>query len=113
MYAYLDKSGKFHDGSGFICLCGFLSWDSGWQQFADRWQLLLAKYHLPFIHMTTFYSDCRTKDLDERQADSILSEFIDAIRQSPLIGFSVGVDGQCFKPDSSIATRHCLRFLEY
>jgi hypothetical protein len=97
MYAYLDESGKFHDGSGYICLCGFLSWDSGWQEFADKWQLLLAKHHLPFIHMTTFYSDCRTKNLDEAEATGILGEFIDVVRHSSLIGFSVGVDGQHFR----------------
>src|SRR5580704_17478528 len=59
LYAYLDESGKFHDGTGFICLCGYLADDVRMKRFTRRWSRLLTKYNLPPVHMTDFFEDCR------------------------------------------------------
>lgn len=96
LFAYFDESGKFHDGSGYICLCGYLAEDKAWEEFNAAWIKLLEKHRFSHIHMTEFDSDCRIRGLGER-ADEILTEFIEVIRQSRLIGFSVGVDGAYFK----------------
>ena len=96
LFAYFDESGKFHDGSGYICLCGYLGEDNAWDQFNTVWAGLLKKYQLSHIHMTEFDSDCRRRGWGDR-ADEILTEFIEAIRQSHLVGFAVGVDGAYFK----------------
>jgi hypothetical protein len=41
----------------------------------------------------------------EKEADKILTQFIDAIRKSRLFGFSVGVDGRYFRHKLKIAGR--------
>jgi hypothetical protein len=52
--AYVDESGKFHDGNGFICLCAWLSDHRGWETFNTDWNHLLAKSRLSGIHMSNF-----------------------------------------------------------
>lgn len=97
LFAYFDESGKFHDGSGYVCLCGYLGDDTAWEeQFHKRWIELLSKYKFGYIHMTEFDSECKRRGWENR-ADDILSEFIEVIRDSEIVGFSVGVDGAYFK----------------
>jgi hypothetical protein len=97
MYAYLDESGKFHHATGFICLCGWLSNDTGWGKFRDEWQHLQLKYRIQRIHMTEFYTECLRRNWTREQADSVLTEFIDVIRNNVFCGFAVGLDGRYFR----------------
>lgn len=97
LYAYLDESGKFHDGRGLINLCVFLSDDEGWTGFNTRWNSLLHKYGFTHVHMTEFYLECRQRGWLQERADAILTEFIDAIRDNVLAGFAVGIDGPYFR----------------
>jgi hypothetical protein len=94
LYAHFDESGKWHDAQGYICLCGYLADESGWDAFNGRWNHLLRKHHIERIHMTKFYSECKTRDIDKPNADIILTDFIEAIRQSELVQFSIGLDGR-------------------
>jgi uncharacterized protein DUF3800 len=97
LYAYLDESGKFHDGRGFINLCALLSDDEGWETFNKRWNSLLRKHGFTHIHMTEFYSECRQRGWLQERGDAVLTEFIDTIRDSVLAGFAIGVDGPYFR----------------
>jgi hypothetical protein len=97
LYAYLDESGKFHDGTGFICLCGYLADDVRMKRFTRRWSRLLTKYNLPPVHMTDFFEDCRKAGYTRDEAKRIIVKFIDVIRTSRLFGFAVGVDGKHFR----------------
>ncbi|MGH7840433.1 MAG: DUF3800 domain-containing protein [Candidatus Binataceae bacterium] len=92
--AYVDESGEFHDGNGFICLCAWLGDHHGWENFNKAWNHLLAKSILPGIHMNKFYSQCRLRGINENAANDLLSPFIEAIRDNTLAGFSIGVDGR-------------------
>jgi hypothetical protein len=105
LYAYLDESGKFHDGSGYICLCGYLADDARLKRFTRQWSRLLRKYNLPPIHMATFFDDCRKRNFTDKEAFKILRQFIDVIRRTRLYGFSVGVDGKHFRHKLKLAGR--------
>ena len=96
-YAYLDESGKFHDGAGFINLCALLSDDAGWDTFNKRWNFLLRKHGFTLIHMTEFYSECRAREWSLAHADAVLTEFIDTIRDNILACFSIGIDAPYFR----------------
>lgn len=95
-YLYLDESGKFHD-KGYICLCGYLGDDLQLEQFNERWIALLRECRIPSFHMAKFPAACRKLGLDETETTKRLEKFVDAIRESRLFGFSVGVDGKYFK----------------
>jgi len=105
LFAYLDESGKFHDGTGFICLCGYLSWAEEWEDFSPLWRDLLLKHEFQRIHLTEFYSQCALRRWEKPKADGVLGEFVEAIRSSHLIQFAVGVDGRYFKAKHEIAGR--------
>src|ERR1700674_1893631 len=94
LYAFFDESGKFHDGTGYICLCGYLGADEDWEPFNKRWGYLLRKHHFDYLHFTEFESECRRRDWDADTTRSVLNEFIEAIREASLVGFAVGIDGQ-------------------
>jgi uncharacterized protein DUF3800 len=97
LYLYIDESGKFHDGLGFINMCAFLSDDQGWDAFNKSWNALLRKHGFTRIHMTEFYSECRQRGWTQEQADVVLTEFIDTIRNNVLVGFAIGIDGPYFR----------------
>jgi hypothetical protein len=105
LYVYLDESGKFHDGTGFICLCGYMGEDAQLVKFNRRWARLLKDSGLSSLHTTKFPSECKKLGLDETEADKLLTKFIDIIRESELFGFAVGVDGKYFKQKLKLAGR--------
>jgi Protein of unknown function (DUF3800) len=105
LYVYLDESGKFHDGSGYICLSGYLADDARLKSFTRQWTRLLRKYNLPRIRLATFFNDCRKRDFTDRESVKILMQFIDVIRRTRLFGFSVGVDGKHFRHALKLAGR--------
>jgi hypothetical protein len=101
--AYFDESGKFHDKTGYICLCGYLSDETGWKRYNDTWNHLLGKHRIHGIHMTQFDSECRQREWGEAKAAQVLMEFIECIRDNVLVGFSIGVDGKYFRNRLKIA----------
>ena len=103
LLAYFDESGKFHDPTGYICLCGYLADHLGWQAYNDTWNCLLQKHRMRGIHMTQFDSECRRRGWSQEQADKVLLEFISCIRANVLVGFSIGVDGKYFRHKLEIA----------
>ena len=105
LYAYFDESGKFHDGSGFICLCGYLGSEKDWDPFCERWARLLLKHRFDYIHFTQFESQCRNKGWDNIKTQAVLTEFIEVIREASLVGFAVGIDGRYFNHRFEIAGR--------
>jgi hypothetical protein len=105
LYLYLDESGKFHDGTGFICLCGYMGEDAQLTKFNWNWARLLKDSNLQSLHTTKFPSQCKKLGLDKRAADKLLTKFVDTIRESELFGFAVGVDGKHFKQKLKLAGR--------
>lgn len=93
-YAYFDESGKWQDAKGYICLCGYVSNDDGWSAFNKHWNQLLRRHGFHYIHMSEFYSQCHKKHWDRQKSNSVLTDFIEAIRESDLVQFSVGLDGR-------------------
>ncbi len=103
LFAYFDESGKWHDKDGLICLCGFLSDGKSWNTFETEWFELLAKHGFKKIHMAEFYNECKMRGWDENDANRVLSEFIDKIRERVQFGFGVGVDGKYFRRKFQVA----------
>jgi uncharacterized protein DUF3800 len=97
LYAHFDESGKWHDAKGHICLCGYLADEAGWDAFNMRWNALLRKHDLFRIHMTQFYSEGKKKGWDRNRSIQVLTDFIETIRESDLVQFSVGLDGRYFR----------------
>jgi hypothetical protein len=97
LFAFFDESGKFHDGEGFICLCGYLGAEDDWEPFNKQWAYLLRKHHFDYIHFTQFESECRRRGWDEDKTSAVLTEFIEAIRNASVVGFAVGIDGRYFR----------------
>ncbi|MFY9908976.1 MAG: DUF3800 domain-containing protein [Candidatus Sulfotelmatobacter sp.] len=95
-YVFADESGKFQD-KDFICLCGYLSSGDKWDAFMSRWMQLLGTIRLPAVHMKTFYADCKRVGIAEAQADEVLEQFIDIIRETILVGFAVGLDANYYR----------------
>jgi hypothetical protein len=79
-----------------------MSDEKGWDEFNERWNRLLRKHGFHYIHMTQFYSQCRQKDWDKAKSDSVLTDFIEAIRESALIQFSTGLDGRYLRHKFSL-----------
>ena len=92
-YLFLDESGKYKD-QDFICLCGDLSSGEKWDQFIGRWKALTEKLNLPAVHMNTLRKDCSARGLN---ADKVLQDFIDIIRETILVGFAVGLDARYYR----------------
>jgi hypothetical protein len=105
LFGYFDEAGKFHDPTGRICLCGFVSDGDHWNTFETEWRALLAKHGLPAIHMASFYSQCRARGLDDTATNLVLTEFVDKIRERVEFGFGIAVDGKYFRHKFEIAGR--------
>jgi hypothetical protein len=94
---YYDDSGK-EDAGPFVCLAGYLAPnDTHWMPFFERWAKLLMLHDLPELHMKTFHGVATDKGWDGDKRNAVLSDFVEAIRTSQLIGFGVGIDTKVWK----------------
>ncbi len=95
-YAFFDESGKWQDRD-FICLCGYLSDEEGWNRFLLDWNRLRTDHALGSIHMAEFYRETRKKGWDDAKILAVLQEFAEVIRYRILIGFAVGLDAKHYR----------------
>lgn len=93
---FFDDSGKESDlGNRFVVLAGFVTTD--WDPFHRLWMRLLFKHDLPGIHMKEILGHAKKKGWDFSKLNSILAEFIGAIRETHIVGFGVGVDMEAWR----------------
>ena len=93
--AYFDDSGKEADQSNrFVCIAGYLSFVSCWEEFNRKWACLLQEHKLPELHMKHWKSIARQNGWTNHHASAVLNDFVDVIRESDVWGFGAGVDVQ-------------------
>ncbi|MBZ5535347.1 MAG: DUF3800 domain-containing protein [Acidobacteriia bacterium] len=95
-YLFFDESGKWQDRD-FICLCAYLSDDPHWEWFLREWSSTFERHHLNSLHMTTFYHTAKKKGWSDEKQNQVLGEFASVIRDSILMGFSVGLDARHYR----------------
>jgi hypothetical protein len=108
MMLFLDESASFnkHD---FICVCGYLSGDDGWAEFAKEWRILLKRHGLNSFHTSDFLAgdgEYRPLGLSKERRLEVLKEFITPIRKHVLAGFGVGVDAKYFRKITNQVKKH-------
>lgn len=79
IFGFFDRSGKFHDQQGFICLCGYPGSEKDWDLFHKQWITLLRQHDLEFLHLTQFESECRKRGWSDDKKAEVLNEFIDLV----------------------------------
>ena len=95
-YVFADESGKFQD-ENFICLCAYLSSGKKWDEFQGKWEGLRSNLHLPAVHLSTFYRDCKRLGHDEAHSTRLLEQFLDIIKQTISIRFAVALDAMYYR----------------
>ena len=90
-YGFFDEGGKWQD-KDFICLCGYLSTELGWERFIADWRRLTTEHQISSVHMTTFYTQAKDKGWDDNKTESVLQEFCGVVRRNIIVGFAVGID---------------------
>jgi hypothetical protein len=100
-HAFYDDSKSFAH-RGFICLCGYLSDDSGWNTFEREWRSLLACHDIKRLHTSDFLSAGgeyreRLKNVDYETRVTVVQEFIKVIQSTILFGVAVAVDSIAFR----------------
>jgi hypothetical protein len=100
-HAYFDDSNSFGK-TGFICFCGYVSDDPGWESFDREWKALLKNHDLPRLHTSDFlnvggeYKSLQDTVPYTRRVE-IIQQFIAVIQNRILCGISVGLDSAAFK----------------
>jgi Protein of unknown function (DUF3800) len=90
--AYFDDSGKQSD-SRYVCIAGFLAHISYWSDFVVRWDHLLLKHGIPYLHMKELMtSNGEFESIGIEQRHAIINESIKIIKDTMLIGFGAAVD---------------------
>ncbi len=97
---FFDDSGKECD-TAFPCLAGYLAHNSYWFEFNTKWQHLLLRHGLPYLHMKEFVSFARAKGWNGQKRNEVILEFIEVIKQARLIGFGVAIDSAAWRALSS------------
>jgi hypothetical protein len=96
IYAYFDDSGKEADPSNrHICMAGYMGSGEDWDDFEQDWRSLLLKHGIGWIHMKElihFKGEYKELGWDAAKRDAVLFDFIEVIKDSPFVGFGVGVD---------------------
>lgn len=84
LYGFADESGDPKTDPVF-CVCGFLGWRDGWNDFSERWDKALRRARKKYVHATQLLSSKR---------DARVREFCDAVRDTKpnLAAMSVGID---------------------
>ena len=95
-YAFFDDSGKWHDRN-FVCLCGYLSDETNWNQFIGRWLPLLRKHDLRSIRMSSFYTTAKGRNWSAAKTNEVLTEFATIIRDHVKVGIAVGMDAKHYR----------------
>jgi hypothetical protein len=91
--AYFDDSGKESDRHNrVVCIAGYLSLTSFWDDFNQKWAVALLQHGLTELHMKLWSATKREKEWSDDKADAVLNDFIDIIRSAKLWGFGAGVD---------------------
>lgn len=100
IYAYFDDSGKEDDPSNrHICMAGYMGFDEAWDDFEADWRQLLLKHGISWIHMKEIIplqGEYKNLGWDTAKRDAVLFDFIEIIKDSPFVGFGVGVDTEAW-----------------
>ena len=76
-------AGKEADQSNrFVCIAGYLSFVSCWEEFNRKWACLLQEHKLPELHMKHWKSIARQNGWTNHHASAVLNDFVDVIRES-------------------------------
>src|SRR5271157_1125684 len=108
VHVFFDDSGKLGGDGDFVCMAGYIADGEAWDNFTNKWALLLLKHGLPYIHMREFIplkGVYRNLNWDNTRRDEVLAEFIDLIREHVIAGFGIGVDAKYFRSMSKDVKR--------
>ncbi len=95
---FFDDSGTESALSNrFVVIAGYLTHESYWYVFNQKWRHLLIRHGLPKLHMKEWVKFCEEREWDHPKRHSVVSEFIQVIRDTQLIGFGVAVDAQIWR----------------
>jgi hypothetical protein len=95
---FFDDSGKENEPSNrFVCVAGYIAHETFWWQFNAAWKHLLLRHGLPYVHLRVFLNMSDQKHWNRTKRDSVLEEFVSAIKVHRLIGFGVAVDVEAWK----------------
>ena len=103
IHAFFDDSRVTHSEHVYECLVGFASNDDNWNAFDEKWQGLLIRFNIPFMHTSDFlagetavYADIK-KRYTAVQRLEILREFIGVIRSHVFFGVAVAIDATAYR----------------
>jgi Protein of unknown function (DUF3800) len=96
-----DDSGKESNPTNrFVCMAGYVAGDVNWNTLAPLWQNCAFKHGISGLHMKDaipIEGEYKNLGWDRAKRDEVLSEFIDIIKESNLVGFGIGVDADAWR----------------
>lgn len=101
LHAYFDESGKFHD-KDVISFCGWITPFQGWEALVGEWNVLLQKYQLPYLRMSSLmnyrdeFSHLKRAWGDDKR-EVVLLEFAELIRKHAGFGIGAALDAKHFR----------------
>ena len=87
--AYVDDSGDTNDPKHSACsIAGFVGTVQNWMEFENRWEGLLEKFRIPWLHMRDFAHHRPPFDrLSKVERSEVLGSLIDTIKHCELVGY--------------------------
>ncbi len=99
---YFDESANPH--ADFICMSGYLADDDNFGALTADWNVLLAKYRIPYLHLADFiasqgvYEELGWREKEKNsQISPALDDFIGVIRRHTLAGIGVGLAARTYR----------------
>jgi len=91
---YLDDSGT-DPAQPVVVVAGYLSTDREWKKFSKAWLAVLARYRLPYFHMTEFMTTWGTKLFPKRawpdeRKNRLIDELLAVIGRGAMCQLGVG-----------------------
>jgi len=78
-------------------LAGYIGHDSLWSQFNERWTHLLLRHGMREVHMRRWSGEREKRGWTVAQANDVLGEFVQCIRDCQLIGLGIAVDADAWR----------------
>jgi hypothetical protein len=99
LWTYFDESGKLGD-SDFICLCGYIADEAGWEGFAKDWHHVLTRHGIPFLHTSALFNGSKPykkTDWPDDRRDAAMLDFASVALKHASGAFGIGVDTKFYK----------------
>jgi len=117
MTGCFDDSGKESEITNrFVCLAGYVAGDLNWTDFAQLWIHSLVKHNISCIHMKDLIpiqGEYKKLGWDVLKRNEVLTDFIDIIKDTDLIGVGVGVDANTWRTLPKELTREHGNAMEF